>query len=109
MTPCRVLFVCLGNICRSPLAEGIFQHAVDEAGLSGSYGVDSAGTSAYHRGEPADERSAAVAERHGVELTSRARAVVASDYTDFDVILAMDDENERAMRTMTGSVLWMPT
>ena len=98
MTQRRVLFVCLGNICRSPLAEGIFQHMLDEAGLTGSYDVDSAGTSAYHRGDAADERSIAVAARHGVELTSRARAVAASDYAEFDLILAMDAENERNLR-----------
>jgi protein-tyrosine phosphatase len=89
----RVLFVCLGNICRSPLAEGVFQHLVHEAGASSGFSVDSAGTSAYHRGDLADERSRAVAKTHGITLTSRARAVVPSDYEDFDLLVAMDDEN----------------
>lgn len=94
----RVLFVCLGNICRSPLAEGVFQHLVDEAGASEGFRVDSAGTSAYHRGELADERSRAVAEKHGVTLTSRARAVRAGDYEEFDLLVAMDDENVSNLR-----------
>jgi protein-tyrosine phosphatase len=94
----RVLFVCLGNICRSPLAEGVFLHLVQEAGLGDRYEVDSAGTSAYHSGERADPRSRAVAERHGIDLPSRARAVRHDDYVAFDVIVAMDGENERNLR-----------
>ena len=89
----RVLFVCLGNICRSPLAEGVFQHLVDERGLSDEYDVDSAGTGAYHAGEPSDERSQEVARRHGITLTSVARKVVRSDFTSFDLVVAMDREN----------------
>lgn len=93
----RVLFVCLGNICRSPLGEGVFQHLVDVAGLSQSYEVESAGTSAYHAGERPDERSIEVARRHGVELPSCSRKLAASDYSVFDVLVAMDEENQRNM------------
>jgi len=89
----RVCFVCLGNICRSPTAEGIMQHLVREAGLSHLIEVDSAGTEAYHLGERADERSRATARRRGVTLESRGRRFDAEDFERFDYVLAMDDEN----------------
>ena len=91
----RILFVCLGNICRSPLAEGVFQHLVDVAGLGDVYEIDSAGTSAYHAGDRSDERSIAVALKHGIRVTSRSRKVRASDFETFDLILAMDQANLR--------------
>ncbi len=91
----RVLFVCLGNICRSPLAEGVFLHLVKEAGLEERYEVESAGTSAYHVGERPDPRSVDVAARHGVELPSRARQVGGKDFETFDLIVAMDQQNVR--------------
>ena len=94
----RVLFVCLGNICRSPLAEGVLKHLVDKNGLSGDVEVDSAGTCAHHVGQRADPRSQAVAKTHGVTLTSRGRQVAASDFEDFDLIVAMDDENVSNLR-----------
>lgn len=93
--PKHVLFVCLGNICRSPLAEGVFQHLVEEAGALARYRLDSAGTSAYHAGELADERMRGTARRNGIELTSRSRKVRDDDYEAFDLILAMDAENHR--------------
>ena len=97
-----VLFVCLGNICRSPLAEGVFRHVVREAGLEHRFEIDSAGTSAYHVGEPPDRRTAAVAERRGIVLDSRARQFRSEDLTRFDYVLAMDRSNlaavERAAR-----------
>lgn len=91
--PYKIVFVCLGNICRSPTAEGIFQHLVNERGLDPYFYVDSAGTSAYHIGEPANSKSRQVAERHGVKLQSRARKFEPGDLEEFDLILAMDREN----------------
>ncbi len=91
--PYKICFVCLGNICRSPTAEGIFQHLVNERGLQPYFYVDSSGTSAYHIGEPANSKSQKVANEHGVQLNSRARKFVAADLDEFDLILAMDHEN----------------
>jgi protein-tyrosine phosphatase len=89
----RILFVCLGNICRSPLAEGVMAHLLSEQGLDMEHSVDSAGTAAYHSGEAADPRSRQVAAQHGITLSSRARAVHHRDFEDFDLILAMDNSN----------------
>lgn len=88
----NVLFVCLGNICRSPLAEGIFLHLAQEAGRD-ELEADSAGTGGYHEGEPADSRSIAVGERHGVAVPSISRKVRDSDFEEFDLIVAMDAKN----------------
>jgi len=89
----RVLFVCLGNICRSPMGEGLFLHLLVERNLSDKYEVDSAGTANYHVGERPDNRMLRTAEEHGVYLPSKARHTVSSDFKDFDVILAMDQSN----------------
>ncbi len=90
----HVLFVCLGNICRSPSAEGVFRHLVESAGLSDSIAVDSAGTAAYHVGQPPDGRSQGAARLRGIDLSGqRARQVKIHDFERFDYILAMDDEN----------------
>ena len=91
--PIRVLFVCLGNICRSPLAEGVFLHLAREAGVADRFEVDSAGTGHWHVGERPDSRAQAVARRHGVELPSLARQVTRADFDRFDYIVAMDREN----------------
>ncbi len=92
--PTRVLFVCLGNICRSPLAEGIFRHLVDDAGLGDRIEVDSAGTGAWHAGEPPDARARAVAQKNGVALDGqRARKVEVDDFVEFDHVIAMDRQN----------------
>jgi protein-tyrosine phosphatase len=91
--PIRVCFVCLGNICRSPTAEGVMKALLDSSGLSRRFFVDSAGTGAYHVGELADRRSAAAARRQGVELTSLARLFSAADFDAFDYIVAMDSKN----------------
>ena len=88
-----VLFVCMGNICRSPLAEGVFLHLLRERGMDGRIRVDSAGTGGWHVGNPPDPRSAAVASKHGIELPSRARKISRSDWTEFDLIIVMDDDN----------------
>ena len=89
----RVLFVCLGNICRSPLAEAVFRHLVRQRGLEDRFVIDSAGTSGYHRGAPPDRRSTEVAMRSGVELTGRSSKVAADDLRRFDYVIAMDAEN----------------
>ena len=96
----RVLFVCLGNICRSPLAEGVFLHLVREAGLADRFEVDSAGTGDWHVGERPDARATAVALRHGVLLPSRARQVTREDLDTFDHVLAMDRDNLRDLVRM---------
>ncbi len=97
-----VLFVCLGNICRSPLAEGVFHQLVNEAGLSDRFEIDSAGTGAWHVGERADARAAMVASQHGVQLESRARQVTSDDLLHFDYVIAMDRENLRNLERMAG-------
>ena len=95
----RVLFVCMGNICRSPTAEGVFRYYAEQAGLADRLEVDSAGTHAYHVGEPADRRARAAAERRGMSLDGiRARRVCAQDYERFDYIIAMDKDNLAHLR-----------
>ena len=90
----RVLFVCLGNICRSPTAEGVFRHLVESEGLSEVIDVDSAGTAGYHVGQPPDGRSQDAARLRGIDLSGqRARQVKIHDFERFDYLLAMDDEN----------------
>lgn len=103
----RVLFVCLGNICRSPLAEGVLRHLVDERGLAGSIDVESAGTGAWHVGETPDPRSVEVAARHGVSLAGQfARKLSPMDYREFTRIFAMDAANLRELKSHapTGAV-----
>lgn len=91
----RILFVCLGNICRSPLAEGIFVQEVEKRGLSQLFEADSCGTGGWHVGELPDFRSRQVALENGFELIHRARKLNASDADGFDWIIAMDDDNFR--------------
>ncbi len=92
--PVRVLFVCMGNICRSPTAEAVFRARVNEAGLSERFEIDSAGTHAYHIGKSPDQRARAVAERRGVSMEGQhARRVTPEDFSAFDYIIAMDDDN----------------
>ena len=91
---CSVLFVCMGNICRSPTAEGVFRHLLDREAPELDVEIDSAGTHAYHIGDQPDRRAQAAAIRRGVDLsTIRARKVSASDFSRFDLILAMDEDN----------------
>lgn len=98
--PTSVLFVCLGNICRSPLAEGVFRELVDREGLTDQFRVDSAGTGSWHVGSPPDTRSSQVAARHGITLESTARQVAPEDFTRFDHVVAMDRENLRDLERM---------
>lgn len=96
----RVCFVCLGNICRSPTAEGIMRKRVREVGLETEIGVESAGTADYHVGEPPDRRTMATARLHGVDLESLARQFEAADFERFDYVLAMDESNAARLRSM---------
>jgi protein-tyrosine phosphatase len=98
--PIRLCFVCLGNICRSPTAEGVMKQLASDAGLSDRLFIDSAGTGAYHEGERADPRSRAEALRRGVELTSVARQFRADDFDAFDYVLAMDRQNRQDLQRM---------
>lgn len=91
--PYRLLFVCLGNICRSPSAENIMNHLIREAGLEQEIICDSAGTSGYHIGSPPDRRMTAAAARRGIELIGAARQFERSDFEKFDLVLAMDRDN----------------
>ncbi len=96
----KILFVCLGNICRSPAAEGIFRDMVEKRGLSDSFVIDSAGTYGGHAGELPDSRMRAAASRRGYRLTHRSRKLTDDDFRNFDIIAVMDDSNyERASRT----------
>ncbi|MFQ5995443.1 MAG: low molecular weight protein-tyrosine-phosphatase [Acidiferrobacterales bacterium] len=99
MKAVRVLFVCLGNICRSPTAEGVFRALVEGANLHRSIQVDSAGTHAYHLGEPPDPRAQAAAARRGIDLAPlRGRQTTQEDFLEFDYILAMDRTNLAFLR-----------
>lgn len=90
----KVLFVCMGNICRSPTAHGVFRELVRREGLEGQVQIDSAGTHAYHVGNPPDRRAQATAERRGIEISDlRARQVQPEDFERFDYIIAMDADN----------------
>jgi len=96
-----ILFVCLGNICRSPAAQGIMQHLVDTEGLSGQFAIDSAGTYGGHAGELPDKRMRVHAARRGYSLEHRSRPVSESDFYDFDLIVAMDDSNYDTLRCLS--------
>jgi low molecular weight protein-tyrosine phosphatase len=98
-----VLFVCLGNICRSPTAEGVMHSLVEAAGLGEQIVLDSAGTGAWHVGSAPDRRARAAAAEQGVTLEGRARRIEAEDFERFDLILAMDSANLRDLRALAGS------
>ncbi len=97
----KVLFVCLGNICRSPTAEGVFRKLVNESRLSRQIAIDSAGTHAYHIGESPDERAQDAAARRGIDLSGlRGRQATPADLEEFDYVLAMDRENLRNLQSI---------
>ena len=97
----KVLFVCMGNICRSPTAEGVFRYKVAQANLQDHISIDSAGTHAYHVGNPPDARAQDAALKRNIDLSSqRARRVNADDFSSFDYVIAMDDSNKRDLLTI---------
>jgi protein-tyrosine phosphatase len=99
MKPRAILFVCMGNICRSPLAEGIFEHLARKAGKHGALRIDSAGTGGWHAGSPPDPRSIEVARAHGIDISTQgARQVNNRDFEQFDLILAMDEDNLKRLK-----------
>ena len=103
MAPLRVLFVCLGNICRSPLAEGIMKHKLNAMGLKDQILVDSCGTSNYHIGDKPDSRTRENAERNGVILNHRGRQITSDDLESFDFIVAMDLSNKKNVFTLASN------
>jgi len=97
----NVLFVCLGNICRSPTAEGVFRHLVEAEGLSDSIIIDSAGTGAWHVGSPPDSRAQQAAKQRGIDLSSqRARKAISADFERFDYVIGMDSQNRSDLSAM---------
>jgi protein-tyrosine phosphatase len=98
----RVLFVCLGNICRSPTAEGVMRALVRQAGLEDSIELDSAGTGSWHVGSSPDARATAAARARGIALDGSARQVTRDDFHDFDLVLAMDRSNMRELRRLAS-------
>ena len=96
-----ILFVCLGNICRSPLAEGVFAAVLQEKRLSGFFELDSAGTGGWHAGSAPDPRSVAIAASHGIDISGQqARKVTAGDFSRFDLILGMDQSNVEELQRL---------
>ncbi|MEE1338063.1 MAG: low molecular weight protein-tyrosine-phosphatase [Muribaculaceae bacterium] len=100
----KVLFVCLGNICRSPAAQGVMQRMIDERGLTDRFYLDSAGTYGGHAGELPDRRMRVHAQKRGYNLTHRSRRVTGSDFEDFDLIVAMDASNKYNLENMAATV-----
>jgi protein-tyrosine phosphatase len=95
-----ICFVCLGNICRSPMAEGIMSKLVADAGLRGRVRVDSVGTGGWHKGERADKRARDLASTRGYELNSVARQIVANDFVNHDLLIGMDHNNVRDLQAL---------
>ncbi|GGA32116.1 low molecular weight protein-tyrosine-phosphatase [Paenibacillus physcomitrellae] len=96
-----VLFVCLGNICRSPMAEAMFRHLVQQEGLADRFNIDSAGTGDWHTGNPPHQGTRTILDRYGISYEGlRARQVAANDFSDFDYIIAMDDSNVSNLRKL---------
>lgn len=94
----RILFLCLGNICRSPMAEGVFRHLVESKGLGQSFDIDSAGMGAWHAGDPPDERGQQTLRNRGIDISGqRARQVRADDFEKFDLLVGMDRSNREAL------------
>lgn len=104
MSKRKILFVCLGNICRSPSAEEIMRVMVHKAGLDDLFFLDSAGISSYHEGEMADPRMRSYAKMRGYTLTHRSRPVRTDDFYDFDIIIGMDDRNISSLKDMAPGI-----
>jgi protein-tyrosine phosphatase len=102
--PIRVIFVCLGNICRSPAAEGVLRAVVEQHGVGDRWVIDSAGTYGGHSGQLPDQRMRVHARRRGYELTHRARRFTPADFDDFDLVVAMDSANARDLRDLARTV-----
>ncbi|EMJ87619.1 low molecular weight protein-tyrosine-phosphatase [Leptospira meyeri] len=100
----KVLFICLGNICRSPAAEGAFNNLIKTKHLNDLFEIDSCGTSGYHDGELADPRTRKVAEKRGIHLTHRSRKLTRTDLTHFDYLLVMDENNFQDVISLTNDV-----
>lgn len=98
-----ILFVCLGNICRSPMAEGIFQRIIEKDESSNNYYIDSAGMQGYHQGELPDSRMRYFASKRGYELTHRSRQFCRADFDKFDLIIGMDDNNISALNSKANT------
>lgn len=101
----KILFVCLGNICRSSSAEGVMLHLLEERGLSSDFVIDSAGTSGYHNGDLPDSRMRKHAQLRGYDLVHRSRKVQVEDFYEFDYIIGMDDKNIADLHTLCPSLL----
>ncbi len=101
--PIRILAVCLGNICRSPAAEGVLRQAIEQGGFASKIEVASAGTASFHAGRPPDARMKSAASRRGYSLDSTARQLIAQDLRNFDMILAMDRDNLRAIHQLADA------
>ncbi len=99
----KILFICLGNICRSPAAEGVMQRLVEERGLGDCFEIDSAGTYSGHHGQLPDPRMRRHASRRGYNLTHRARPIESDDFDYFDIIVAMDESNRRNLMQLASS------
>lgn len=106
--PYKLLFVCLGNICRSPSAEGIMNHLIAQHQLQNQIVCDSAGTSSYHIGSPPDRRMTAAAARQGITLSGKARQFTLADFEDFDLILAMDQDNYDSILRLDRAGIYHP-
>lgn len=102
-TKTKIVFVCLGNIVRSPLAENMFRHLTRIDGIEDQFSVDSAGVGDWHTGEPPDSRMRRVAQKHGLIYDGQARQITHRDMQDFDLIIAMDRENAAYLRRLAGS------
>jgi protein-tyrosine phosphatase len=98
----KILFVCLGNICRSPLAKGLFNHMAEQAGLGGFLMADACGTAGHHQGEEPDQRTIRNARKNGLEIHHRARKLQPEDFQNFDFILTMDASNFRDTAALAG-------
>lgn len=97
----KVLFVCLGNICRSPTAEGVFRRALEQAGMADDVEIDSCGVGSWHIGKAPDARAQQAAQRRGIDLSGlRARQLSEQDFTEFDYVLGMDEDNLHAIRAL---------